>query len=360
MSSTIGHSSRLVTPVTAPQEERKTMPLPGRPRETGPREAVPRQLPPQAPELGRMRKLLGSFHVTGVFWYRFHLWGVSLLPQWAVGIFVFLFTTFFFLVLRRIRKAIAANLAVVLGPCSWWQTQVRIYRTMWNFAWCLSEWYEQLSTDRRVSATVEGKELVGEMRQSMDGFIIVTAHVGHWEVWSIGLSSARRRHVHVVREEEMDPQAQAFIQDLVGQSRRHGDPSAADSFEVHFPEQEPNLPITLLRALRRGEIVALQGDRPRARGRTVAVRLFDRPFAFPCGPAALARSADVDLVPIFLFREGRLHSRPVVRPPIRVATTGDRDQAIAETMQKIAAEIEWAIRHRPYQWFCFRELWPEK
>ncbi len=306
-----------------------------------------------------MRRILGSFHVTGVFWYRFHLWGVSLLPRWGVGIFVFLFTTFFFLVLWRIRKAIASNLAVVLGPSGWWRTQVRIYRTMWNFAWCLSEWYEQMSTDRRVSAAVEGEELLREMRQGVDGFIIVTAHIGHWEVWSKSLSSARRRHVHVVREQEMDPQAQAFLQDLIDQSRRQADHPDADSFEVHFPEQEPNLPMTLLQALRRGELVALQGDRPRARSRTVTLRLFGKPFELPCGPAALARSADVDLLPVFLFRDGRLRSRPVVRPPIRVATTGDRDRAIAEVMARIATDVEWAIRHRPHQWFCFRELWPK-
>ncbi|MCP4654852.1 MAG: lysophospholipid acyltransferase family protein [bacterium] len=306
-----------------------------------------------------MRKLLGSFHVTGIFWYRFHRWGVCLLPQWGVGIFVFLFTAFFFLVLRRIRKAIASNLAVALGPCSWWQTQVRIYRTMWNFAWCLSEWYEQLSAGRRVSVTVEGEELLREMRQGVDGFIIVTAHIGHWEVWSIGLSSARRRHVHVVREQEMDPQAQAFIEDLIGESGRPAQQPGTDSFEVHFAEQEPNLAVTLLQALRRGELVALQGDRPGARGRTVTVRLFGKPFELPCGSAALARSADVDLLPVFLFRDGRLRSRPVVRPPIRVATTGDRDRAVTEVMERIAGDIEWAIRHRPHQWFCFRELWPE-
>ena len=25
--------------------------------------------------------------------------------------------------------------------------------------------------------------------------------------------------------------------------------------------------------------------------------------------------------------------------------------------ERIAQEIEWAIRHRPYQWFCFKQLW---
>ena len=29
-------------------------------------------------------------------------------------------------------------------------------------------------------------------------------------------------------------------------------------------------------------------------------------------------------------------------------------------LQKIADEVEWAIRHEPHQWFCFRQLWPDR
>jgi len=42
-------------------------------------------IPPHAPEAGYSRRLLGRFHVTGVFWYRFHRWGVSILPDRRAG-----------------------------------------------------------------------------------------------------------------------------------------------------------------------------------------------------------------------------------------------------------------------------------
>ena len=31
---------------------------------------------------------------------------------------------------------------------------------------------------------------------------------------------------------------------------------------------------------------------------------------------------------------------------------------LAEAMQRVAGEIEWAISQAPFQWFCFREVWP--
>ena len=95
----------------------------------------------------------------------------------------------------------------------------------------------------------------------------------------------------------------------------------------------------LLDALRRGEIVALQGDRPRAGGRTLEARLFGRPFALPVGPAALARAAGVPIVPVFVLREGRLRYRCVLRPAIAVAQSEDRQRDLARGAR--------ALRRRP-------------
>ena len=204
--------------------------------------------PPHAPELGPARRLLGSLHVTGIFWYRFHRWGVSILPNWGMVLFTVLFTSFFFIVLRRIRKAIAANLDVVLGPCGWWQRQLRIYRTMWNFAWCLSERYERLSTERRgTSAMATGEEHWQRALASPEGMILTTAHIGHWE---LGAMRVPQRHVHVVREEEMDPQAQKFVRQLFSQQASSDSPAKDGGFTMHFVRGDPTLGPRLLKALR--------------------------------------------------------------------------------------------------------------
>jgi hypothetical protein len=355
---------------------------------------------PHAPELGRSRRLLGRFHVTGLFWYRLHLWGVSHLPSWAVAPFVLLFTAFFFLVLLRIRRAPAANLVPVLGPCGWLERQRRIWRTLWNQAWCNTERYERLTTGRTFEIAAEGLEhwraatggtagsgtaggvTVGgggsgsgtagdgeagaagtgdgpgaselaprpEAAPRARGMVLATAHVGAWDVSSFLPSLIEARPVHVVREQEMDPAAQELIEELYRER-------TAGSFTLHFSRNNPALAGVLLGALRRGEIVGVQGDRPSSTGRAVETELFGRPFPLPAGPAALARAARVPRVPGFCFRQGRRRYRLVVRPPIDAAPTGDPDADRDQTIQALAREIEWAIRERPHQWFCFKNLW---
>jgi len=306
--------------------------------------------PPHAPERGWSWRLLGPFHVTGVFWYRLHRRVLRTVPSPLLGVPIAIFTALFFVFLRRISTAIASNLDAVLGPCGWWERQRRICRTMWSFGWCLSERYERLTTDRPFRLETEAMEHWNEAALGDLGLLLVTAHLGNYEVGSMLPAQVDRRPVHLVREPEADANAQEFLREVLAgftQSR----------YTMHFQSNDPLQGMALLDALRRGEIVAVQGDRPRAGARSIDATLFGRRFPLPPGPAALARTSGAPLLPVFVFREGRRRYRVVFRPPIRAPRTEDRAADLATTVQRVAAEVEWAIRRAPHQWFCFRRLW---
>lgn len=307
--------------------------------------------PVHAPAPTVAQRWLGKLHVTGVFWYWFHHRGVAFLPSWGVGVFITIFTSFFFCFLFTIRRAIAANLEPVLGPAGFLRRQLRIWRTMWTFAWCLSERYERLGTDRAFEIRVVNQEAWRRVAASGEGFVMVSAHVGNYEVGSMLPSSEEQRHVHLVREREANPAAQRYVEGLLAGL------DDAESYSWHFEGDEPFHGLPLLQALRRGEIVAVHGDRPRTGAKTYPAQLFGRPFELPAGPPTLARAAEVQILPVFMLREGRRRYRAVMREPFRVARTADRDRDVAEAVRRIAAEVEWAIRQEPHQWFCFRKIW---
>ena len=321
------------------------------PPRTRPRTAPAAAKPPHAPERGWSWRLLGPFHITGVFWYRFHGWIIRSVPEPLLRVVSVVFALLFFVCLRNIRAAIASNLEAVLGPCGWWERQRRIYRTIWSFGWCLNERHERLTTHRPFQIEAEAIENWNEVAVPGRGLVLVTAHLGNFEVGSMLPSELQGRHVHLVREPEVDAQAQAFLQEVLA-----GFTQA--QYTMHFQSDDPLRGIELLDALRRGEIVATQGDRPRAGGRSIDATLFGRPFPLPPGPAALARTADAPLLPVFVFREGRRRYRVVFRPPIHAARTNDITADLTAIMGRVVTEIEWAIRRAPHQWFCFRRLWP--
>jgi KDO2-lipid IV(A) lauroyltransferase len=198
---------------------------------------------------------------------------------------------------------------------------------------------------------VEGTEHWRAVAESGAGFVVLTAHVVNWEAGSMLPASRFERRVHVVREEEMDPRAQAFVSDLLAAR-------GAVPYVTHFATDDPSLGLRLVDALRRGEIVALQGDRPRRAGRTVEARLFGRPYPVPSGIPALARAAGTPILPVFVLREGRRRYRLVFRAPIRFDDGMSRGASERLFAERIGADLEHAIRRAPEQWFCFRELWP--
>lgn len=297
-----------------------------------------------------LRRLASTFHVYGVFWYKLHLFAVRHLPRWTYYVLVPLFTAFFFCTLRKIRGAIARNLEAVLGPCGFVERQRRIWRNLYVYSWCLTERYEGLATERRVEPVHENHQYWEQVLSTGEGFVLVTAHIGHWEAGSAFPAELQDRRIHVVREEEIDERSQRFFEELV--SHRFG-----SEVTMHFAHRDPHLGARLLLAIRRGEIVALQGDRPARGGRTEEVELFGKAFEVPAGPAAVARSAGVPILPVFVYRDGRYRARTVFHPPIRLPKTGDRDADIRRGVEQIVGAIDRAIRRDPYQWFCFRDFW---
>jgi lauroyl/myristoyl acyltransferase len=288
--------------------------------------------------------------VSGVFWYRFHSFGVRVLPAPLKAITIAIFVSVFSVLLRRIRAGIAANLEVVLGPCGLLARQRRVWRTFHDFAWCLSERYENLQRLGTFESTLEGEDHWRAVTGGTRGFIFVTAHFGCWEAGSMIPGAHQPKKVHLVREREIDERAQRFVAE---QLLAHCD----ERYATHFAEDDGTLGVELLHALRRGEIVALQGDRPRAGAPAIAVRMFGREALLPPGPAALARAAEVPLVPAFTFRDARRRYRVVIARPIEVERSADRERDVRDATQRVAAEIEAAIRARPHHWFCFSRFW---
>jgi len=105
-------------------------------------------------------------------------------------------------------------------------------------------------------------------------------------------------------------------------------------------------------ALRRGDVVALQGDRGIGTRGDVMVPFFGRLAPFPIGPFVLARAAGVPVVPAFclLGRRHRYHVR--IAAPMSVER-GEEEAAVRAWV----ALLEDVVREHPTQWFNFFDVW---
>jgi predicted LPLAT superfamily acyltransferase len=181
------------------------------------------------------------------------------------------------------------------------------------------------------------------------GVIVLGAHVGNWEaaghllraynlpVNMVGFDR-EERHIRRLFDAQMRERAFRFI--------------AADA-------EGPAAAIAVLAALRRGELVALHGDRVFG-GASAEVPFLGRPARFPLGAYQLAAISGAPLVMAFGARERvgcyRLVAFPRLDPPTdasRAARAAFTDAAVRLYVQRLEA----LVRRYPFQWYNFFPFW---
>ena len=213
-------------------------------------------------------------------------------------------------------------------------------RLFGEFAMCFTD---LVTTNRqspsRLSDHVEELSGTEHIAALTGGLVTITAHVGNWEMAGRLLATSARRTTHGVASPDEIPALERWV-------RRDGD-------GLRFvPRAHPGIGVELVAALRRGEIVALQGDRAIGTRGDVSVPFFGRPAPFPLGPFLLARAAGVPVVPAFcvLGHNHRYHVR--IAAPMFVER-GD-EEAAARAWVELLQDV---LREHPTQWFNFFDVW---
>ena len=192
-----------------------------------------------------------------------------------------------------------------------------------------------------------GIEHIEAARARGKGVILVTAHLGNWELGGILLA----RHglpLNVVTLEEPSGELTRWRDTY---RRRLGIKTIAVGPGHDFTFVE------MLHALRRNEIVAMLVDRPYA-GSGTPVTLFGQRTEFSSAPALLWQHTDAAVVPAFVLQTAGGRYVSFADPMLAFAPDADPRAAIAANTQRLATHFETIIRQHPEQWFNYVPLFP--
>lgn len=298
---------------------------------------------------GRSR-LLRRLSVYGDVWTRVLEWGARHSPSWLEPILLGVYGTVFWALCGRQRRAVAANLRVVHPSWSAFHAQFGALRVVYNFGSSLVD-AARVSAGRDViDWDIEGLGNFEQLSNSEGGAVVLTAHMGNYDLAAPVFAGRFGRRLNAVRAPEREAELQAHYE------RRRSE-SEDETFAVRYNADGAMLAVELAKLLGEGELVALQGDRVLFEVSPVIGEMFGREARLPKGPFALAMASGARVWPLFILRDGWRRYRIRVGESFEVSgERGSRDDAVKRGVERWCEELEAVVDGWWYQWFVFEEV----
>lgn len=281
----------------------------------------------------------------GIFYLTLRIAG----QQGAYFLLVPVIWTYIFAI-RRIRRITAPFLRRRFPghnlPERWWDT----FRLVHSFGQVLIDraWLGFNET-ARLRGGLDGFETLLELIGQGKGLVLLTAHVGNWQV---ALSHLKDLPVPVnaLMDYDEDVVAKHYF-DLRGESC---------PFRIIKTDGFLGGMVEVSAAIQRGEVVTVMGDRL-VRGPGATVNFLNSPVRLPISAYSLAAVTGAPVAILLAAKTGRqsynLRVWDVFHPVFQDRKNRDAD-LIAWT-NRFARILEAYVARYPYQWYNFYDLWDQ-
>jgi len=252
-----------------------------------------------------------------------------------------------FLFSKSDRQAVENNLKILLKIDHVPKSQVRaVFR---NFGEYLLEFFTMTKRlqPSYVASNVHIKniEYLNEVLQKGKGGIIVSAHVGNWEMGGTILPMLGFP-LSVVALAHKDPRVNALFNDQ------------REAFGAKVIQADVAVR-RVVEHLQQNRLVAILADRDFG-NRGIVMDFLGRKTMIPKGAAFFSLKTGAPIIPVFFIRTADGHFEINVYAPIDPPLLPDAkitENAATEHIRKYLDIIEVEIRNNPSQWLLFREFW---
>lgn len=247
---------------------------------------------------------------------------------------------------KKDRKAVENNLRIVLNVDHVPPQDVRaVFRYFGEYLLEFFTMTKLLSPEFvREHVRINNIEYLNEVLQKGKGGIIVSAHLGNWEMGGAVLPMLGFP-LSVVALAHKDPRVNALFN---AQREAFGAMVIQTDVAVRH----------VIEHLRRNRLIAILGDRDFGQ-RGVVMDFLGRKAVIPKGSAFFSLKMGAPIIPMFFIRRGQdnfdINIYPSIDPP-HLPQGKITDDIMIPYMKKYVKAIESEIRKNPSQWLIFRHL----
>ncbi|MCB0760145.1 MAG: lysophospholipid acyltransferase family protein [Flavobacteriales bacterium] len=189
----------------------------------------------------------------------------------------------------------------------------------------------------------DGHDILVDLEKQGKGGILISGHVGNWDIAGNMLKSTDLTvPVNVVMFENEVQAIKKFMDQETGGNR----------FKVISIGNDLSHIIQINAALNKGEFVCIHGDRFVGKVKTMTVPFFGRDARFPAGPFEIAAKFKAPVTFVFNVKKSDFEYQLSATKPIREEITSAQD-----VVERYVDILEEKTRQYPEQWFNYYDFY---
>ncbi len=286
---------------------------------------------------------------------RFGNWWFIMLVRhfglWPAYFWLLFVAAWFTVFARREARASRQYLERILGPQPFGKMPWLVFRHFYSMGVTLLDRIAIINGTGKMTFDYDGEPALLKVLEENRGAILLTAHAGSWEMGGHLMARHGRPINLIVLEREEQRIREMFDAAL-----------KARQFNILTASADPLRSIAIVAALRRGEMVAMHGDRTFGSDAVVRVPFLSADATFPTGAYLLSAATGAPVVQVFAVRVKLRHYRFISFPAhyVKRERGPAQQQILQQSAAQYVANLTSVLKQYPFQWYNFYPFWDEQ
>lgn len=195
------------------------------------------------------------------------------------------------------------------------------------------------------SFVFDGEENLRKITALHKGGILLSAHIGNWDVAG-HLFKRLETPINIVLYDGEHEQIKEYLKSVTGKR----------NVNLIIIKNDLSHIYAISEALTNNELVCMHADRYIEGNKTLSADFLGEKARFPMGPFLLAAKFKVPVSFVFAVKESKLHYH-FFASEIKEYKAANKDAVMQEILNDYAAEMEKKLKQYPEQWFNYYNFW---
>ncbi len=197
----------------------------------------------------------------------------------------------------------------------------------------------------KFSFNFDGEEHLRSMASLKKGGILLSAHIGNWDIAG-HLFTRLETTINIVLYDGEHEQIKQYLEGVTGKK----------NVNIIVIKDDLSHIYAISEAFEKNELVCMHSDRYMEGNKTLTTPFLGEEAKFPMGPFLLAAKFKVPVSFVFAVKETKLHYH-FFASEIKQYDNADKKMVMQQMLNDFALEMEIKLKKYPEQWFNYYNFW---